>query len=240
MQERITPPANYDSINSYAGPDDNYGIDSIMKPRTGQEKCITDIVTGSDKIANIADSVRYAMGEDPAHGWPHVERVLTIADSIARNYCDRINREVLALALVLHDIGRFTGDSNRHHAVVSAEEASRILREHGYEPTVIDAVKHAIIAHSWSLGLEARTLEAMIVSDSDKLDALGAVGIARVFHTGCQMNRGFEDSIGHFYEKILRIPEKLYLPESKAIAEERLQIVKMFLEAWRREVNMLE
>ena len=218
----------------------SYGIDGIMVTQKGQKSCVISTILSDRKINSIITSVKHIMGEDPAHGWPHVERVLTIADTLAQNYGDRINREVLALAVILHDIGRFTGDRRKHHAMASAEEASRILREHGYEPIVIDAVEHAIIAHSWSLGMEARTIEAMILSDADKLDALGAVGIARVFHTGCQMDRGFQDSIGHFHEKILRIPEKLYLPESKAIAEERLQIVKLFLDAWRREVNMLE
>ncbi len=200
-------------------------------------QCISSFIYSNNNITitEIISVARDLMGNDPAHGWPHVERVLKIADTLARGYCNGINREVVALAIILHDIGRFNNEKRIQHALASVDMASMILKEHGYQDNTISMVSHAILAHSWSLGVKAKTLEAMILSDADKLDALGAVGIARVFHTGCQMNRGFNDSIGHFYEKILRIPERLYLPEAKWIAKERLRIIENFLEAWRRE-----
>ena len=82
-----------------------------------------------------------------------VERALKLADTLAQGYCNGVNREVVALAIILHDIGRFNNEKHIHHAVVSVDMASMILKEHGHQDNVISMVSHAILAHSWSLGV---------------------------------------------------------------------------------------
>lgn len=91
--------------------------------------------------------------------------------------------EVLALAALLHDIARPLEDSGKveDHALEGARIARRYLRSLGYPEDKVEAVAHAIEAHRFSRGPEPATLEAKILSDADKLDAIGAVGIARVF-----------------------------------------------------------
>ncbi len=175
------------------------------------------------------------MGRDPAHGWPHVERVARLARRIIVEEGLNPDWRVLDAAILLHDTGRFV--EGEHHALASARLARLVLPGLGYGAGEVEAVVHAILAHSYSLGVKASTIEARVLSDADKLDALGAVGIARVFHTGCQLNRSFEDSLEHFREKILRLPGLLYYDASRRIAEKRIGIIEAFLESARQELG---
>ncbi len=189
-------------------------------------------------IGLINSISRMLLGGDPAHGWPHVERVRRLAWEIVslEGLEDKINKCVLDASIALHDVGRSTS-SNMHHAAESAKVAVELLGALGASSSCMKAVEHAILAHSYSLGVKAETLEARVLSDADKLDALGAIGIARVFHTGCKMGRDFEDSVKHFYDKILRLPDTMYLNASRKIAAERLRIIEGFLREWRREIG---
>ncbi|MEB3851074.1 MAG: HD domain-containing protein [Desulfurococcales archaeon] len=178
----------------------------------------------------LEDRARALMGGDPAHGWPHVLRVARWASRIIEGEGVEPRWRILYPALLLHDVGRAVGGGG-HHAVESARVARGLL-EGALSPGELEGVVHAILAHSYSLGVRAESLEAMILSDADKLDALGAVGVARVFHTGCQLGRGFEDSVGHFREKILRLPSLMYLETSRRAAEALASRVRSYLEWW--------
>ena len=176
------------------------------------------------------------MGYDPAHGWPHVIRVLKIARRIAEEIRGKIDWLVLETAIALHDIGRNLPGSD-HHAIKSAVFAEEVLPSLGYDKGSVEAIVHAIRSHSYSLGESAETVEAKILSDADKIDALGAVGIARVIHTGCQLHRSFKESLLHFYEKILNLPSLMYLDVSKRIAEERISIIQSFVKELEKELD---
>ncbi|MCE4600827.1 MAG: HD domain-containing protein [Desulfurococcales archaeon] len=171
---------------------------------------------------------RAMMGADPAHGWPHIVRVHKLSRKIAEGLDEPVNWRILEAAILLHDIGRSI-EGVEHHAVKSARFAGEILPGLGYGVDEVESIVHAIRSHSFSLGEAATTLEAKILSDADKLDALGAVGIARVIHTGCRINRSFEDSLRHFHEKILGLPEHMYLEPSRRMAYRRLEIVRRFV-----------
>jgi uncharacterized protein len=172
------------------------------------------------------------MGDDPCHGWPHVERVASYALKLVSDN-ESIDFEALAIAILLHDIGRFY-QTDLHHAVTSSRVAEVLLKGLGYPEEFIEKVSHAIISHSYSLGVTAKTMEAMILSDADKLDAIGAIGIYRVIYTSGMRRRGFSDSLNHFREKIIKLKEKLYLPQSKKIAEELHRRVEIYI-TWLRE-----
>ncbi len=171
---------------------------------------------------------RAIMGADPAHGWPHIVRVHKLSRRIAGELDEPVNWRILETAILLHDVGRSI-EGGGHHAVKSARFAEEILPSLGYGADEVESVVHAVRSHSYSLGEPATTIEAKILSDADKLDALGAVGIARVIHTGCRINRSFEDSLKHFYEKILDLPGYMYLEPSRKIAYRRLEIVRRFV-----------
>ncbi|MCE4614590.1 MAG: HD domain-containing protein [Desulfurococcales archaeon] len=186
----------------------------------------------NEKVKFIKDFSKMTMGNDPCHGWPHVERVAAYALKLIGND-DSIDYEALAIAVLLHDIGRFY-QSDLHHAITSSKISEILLRGLEYPDDFIENVSHAIIAHSFSLGVTAKTKEAMILSDADKLDAIGAIGIYRVIYTSGLYHRSFSDSINHFGEKITRLKEKLYLPESKRIAEELHRRVELYVK-WLKE-----
>ena len=181
----------------------------------------------------IANSI---MGCDPAHGWPHVARVYSYSKRIVENEGIRVDWRVLEASIALHDIGRFT-PGRGHHAEKSASLAVELLPSLGMGD-IVEEVRHAILAHSYSLGIEPKTLEAKVLSDADKLDALGAIGIARVIHTGCQMGRSFVESLSHFREKILRLPGRMYFDYSRSLAGRLAAVVESYVEALEEELGM--
>jgi len=146
-----------------------------------------------------------------------------------------VNYEVLALAVLLHDIAR--GEESRGHAKRSAEIAERLLRELGCPEDRIQRVVEAIRTHSFSAGETPRSLEARILSDADKLDAIGAVGVARCFTEGGLRRRDLPASIYHFYEKLLRLRSVLYTPEARQLAERRHRFLEMFLQEFYKDLR---
>ncbi len=115
------------------------------------------------------------------HDFDHVLRVLALAERIGR--AEGADLAVVRTAALLHDVGESQG--RRDHHLRGAAIAREILA--GSPPEFIEAVAHAIEAHRFRAEPTPRTLEAKVVSDADKLDALGAIGIARVFaHAGAR------------------------------------------------------
>lgn len=165
------------------------------------------------------------------HGYEHTERVIETCRAIGTTL--NADLDVLIPAAILHDIGR--GNSN--HASHGAEMAQKILEENGY--TKIDEIVHAINVHSFSAGGEAKTIEAKILSDADKLDAMGATGIYRAAQFGVEHNRPIEEFIEHFYEKLLTLKDLLYTNEAKKIAEQRHQYMLGYLEQLDKELKSL-
>ena len=182
------------------------------------------------RLRVIYELSKTVMGRDPVHGWPHVERVLGLVLRLSKRYRGKVDLEALIAATLLHDIGRrLEEDYGEHHAVISARLARELLGALGYSEEFIGKVEHIILAHSFSLGARARTLEAMILSDADKLDALGAIGVVRAFMLGGERGESISDKIRHFREKLLRLKELLYLDESARIAERRHRFLELFL-----------
>ncbi|WP_456421391.1 HD domain-containing protein [Thermococcus sp.] len=171
------------------------------------------------------------------HGFSHVERVFNLCLHIGRE--EGADLEVLALASLLHDIARPLEDSGKveDHALESARIARHFLLGLGYPEEKVEAVVHAIEAHRFSRGPEPRTLEAKILSDADKLDAIGAIGIARVFMYSGEHGRDIEASLRHFEEKILKLKDLMYTETARRIAEDRHRFTVEFIERIKREIE---
>ncbi len=188
----------------------------------------------------VEEIVKGVMSPDPVHGYPHVERVRRLALRIASNYPEA-DREVIELSALLHDIARNGGRNNAKkafdHALASARVAEVILKALGLPKEKVEAVVHAIEAHSFSAGREPKSLEAKILSDADKLDALGAVGVVRVFMYSAIIGRSIKDSIVHFESKILKLPSLMWTPEGRREAGRRIKFVKEFLRELEAELN---
>ncbi|GKX65970.1 HD domain-containing protein [Inconstantimicrobium mannanitabidum] len=200
-----------------------------------------------------------------AHNLDHVYRVYNLCLLIAKSE-DSVNLDVLIPAALLHDIARVkeskdeTGEID--HAVLGSEMAGEILRALEYEETEIYKIKHCILAHRFRTGNEPRTIEAKILFDADKLDVIGATGIARTFMLAGQFGQRLEidDSLDQYlktntvengrikdvskhspfieYEvKFKKVPEKLYTQKAKEIGIERLKFMEEYFNTLRAEMR---
>jgi len=171
------------------------------------------------------------------HGCKHVERVLKLSSEIGAVL--NANLPVIKIAALLHDVGRSLKkeDEVKNHAEISAELAENFLLKHNFDITIEDVenILHCIRAHSFSNDLEPKTLEAKILSDADKLDALGAIGLYRTIGFTISRNRGLDDVIEHLENKILKLKNRLYLDISKEIAKSREKLIIKFYNAIKEE-----
>ncbi|MBI2845807.1 MAG: HD domain-containing protein [Chloroflexi bacterium] len=130
-------------------------------------------------MISVEEAKAYYEGTDPAHDFEHVLRVLALAEKIGAE--ERADLEVLRAAVLLHDIGRGDEERGLDHAQTSADMARSILAAKGWPEDRIERVREAILSHRFRAGPEPLTLEARILYDADKLDAIGAIGIARAY-----------------------------------------------------------
>jgi len=127
------------------------------------------------------ESVRkWYPASDPVHGFDHIERVYRMAERLARE--EGADLEIVRAAALLHDIegSHPAGEERANHHHQSADQAAKILRAEGWSEERIAAVQHCIRAHRYRDNREPpATIEAKILFDADKLDVLGAIGVAR-------------------------------------------------------------
>jgi len=182
-----------------------------------------------DIVAEAEELARALLGQGLAHGYPHVERVRRYAHAIVEAEGLEVDDTVLELAVLLHDAGRPLGEP---HARLSARIAEAFLAGR-LEGARLGRVVNAILYHSYSYarryGVEPAGAEALILSDADKLDALGIVGFLRVFLYGCEAGRSLGESVGHFDEKIFRLRRMLHYGYSKRLAESLEERVRVAL-----------
>jgi len=189
-----------------------------------------DEVLSDKRVRMIYELSRIIMGDDPVHGWPHIERVLGLALRIAENINSHVDYKVLVLSVLLHDIGRLSEDHlGKHHAVISAEIVEKLLENLGFSKDLVKRVVEAIRTHSFSRSEQPRSLEAMILSDADKLDALGIIGFLRVFHFSWQHDRDLKYTIQHFYDKIFKLGDLMHYRYSKEKATELINLTRNIL-----------
>ncbi|MBE1281954.1 MAG: HD domain-containing protein [Rhodobacteraceae bacterium] len=198
--------------------------------------------------------VAQQMDQDPAHDLAHLDRVWTNAHRIARHE-GGVDLRVLMAATYLHDLVNLPKDApNRAEAsTLSAQAAEPILQSLGYEAAEIEAAQHAIAAHSFSAGIPAKSAEALILRDADRLDALGAIGIARTFIVAGAIERAIYDpsdpfaaqrdlddqvwSIDHWHLKLLQLPNDMVTAKGREIAGKRARLMLAYLEQLSKEID---
>ena len=191
----------------------------------------TDRIT-QDAIAYIRALFR---GNADGHGADHALRVRRNAMMIAEG--EACDPQIVSLAALLHDADDHKLFSTEHNA-----NARRFLEEHGIAPETTERICAAINAVSFSKnkGKRPETAEGRIVQDADRLDALGAVGIARTFAYGGGHGRPPEESIAHFHEKLLLLKDMMNTEKGREIAEERHAFLEAFLREWEKETETPE
>jgi len=166
------------------------------------------------------------------HGFEHTERVYQTCSYLGNGVGADLS--ILLPAALLHDVGRGADD----HALASAEIARQILEATGYERDRVEAVVEAISTHSFSGERAPTTLEAKILSDADKLDAMGALGVYRAAMYSAEHGRPVKEFIAHFHEKLLKLRDRMFTPEARRMAESRHRFMLDFLAQLDRELKL--
>ena len=169
-------------------------------------------------------------GHDAAHSLRVYRNTCLIAD--AEPTCDRF---IVSLAALLHD-----ADDHKLFHTENNANARAFLTAHAVSPAQVEAICQVIngVSFSKNRGIRPQTLEGQIVQDADRLDALGAVGIARTFAYGGAKHRSLTNSLSHFDEKLLLLYDLLSTEEARRIALPRHEFLKAFYARFREEAAM--
>jgi len=206
-------------------------------------------------VISVAEAKALYRGADAVHDFDHVLRVLRLAERIGR--AEGAELPIVRTAALLHDVGREEAQSaGADHAVVAAARAHETLKE--LPAARVEAVIHAIAAHRFRTDPQPSTLEAKVLFDADKLDAIGAVGVARAFAYGGAHGQRLwapiasvdldrwkaqgDDPDNHtpvheFVVKLCRIKDRLFTPTGRQIAAARHETMVAFFERLSKEVR---
>ncbi|MFH1385886.1 MAG: HD domain-containing protein [Patescibacteria group bacterium] len=189
------------------------------------------------------------------HDWDHVVRVYNLAIVLAKK--EKADMVVVKTAALLHDIKRseeMLGGGQFCHALEGAKEAEKILQELDYDKDFVLAVKYAIEAHRYRNNIKPKSLEAKILSDADKLDALGAIGVGRGFlwcgRHGSRLHNTDKKSIlansphdknhtlyTEYMVKLRFLKNKMFTESGRKIAQERTAFMAKFIKRLDNEVK---
>ena len=216
---------------------------------------MTDAQIIEKTIVFVKDALKKAEG---GHDWFHIQRVFNNSMLIAKD--EKVNILVVGLGALLHDIA----DAKFHNGdeTIAPKMARKFLKSLKVEPKAIDHVVQIIQNISFKNSLEGgrkkfRSKELEVIQDADRLDAMGAIGIARAFHYGGFKNRKLYDpaispklnmgkeeykrskspTINHFYEKLLLLKDKMNTDSGRKLAEKRHDFMMDYLEQFYKEWN---
>ena len=206
-------------------------------------------------LATVATQVqaRFVDFTDLAHGWEHVHRVYHLALILSeREHADGL---IVGLAALLHDLGRTTRGPARCHAQRSAKLAKKLLAAYDLSPETLQAILHAILAHSYRHGTCPETLEARVLYDADRLDSLGASGVMRwamttrhgrwpqtaTYHPDdpfalWRVPDGQRYLLDRFFTKLLQLPESMTTTTGHVMAERRVAFLRLYLQELQQEL----
>mgnify|MGYP002386687123 FL=1 len=206
-----------------------------------------------------AEAKKYFVGASGCHDWTHVERVRALALRIGKK--EKADLFVVEAAALLHDIGRKAEMKSKGlfcHAEKGAETAKVVLKKMGLGKDEIENIVHCISTHRFRKSNIPETLEAKVLFDADKMDSIGAIGVARLFvfsgnvgsnnlYTGNEKklaNDGKdysytkEDSaLLEYYKKVQYVHKRALTKEGKKIAKERHEFMKGYFSRFNKEVK---
>ena len=189
---------------------------------------------------------------DAAHDVSHVKRV--VKNALYLSDLEKTNNDVVLPAALLHDCVAVAKDSpmRAQGSRLAADAAVTFLAESGYPEALLPEIHHAIEAHSFSAGITVRSREAAVVQDADRLDSLGATGIARCLLVGGRLNRPLWDpddpfcderepddaryTLDHFYAKLFKLPGTMKTEAGRTEAQRRAALMQGYLEQLRQEI----
>jgi uncharacterized protein len=199
------------------------------------------------------DFINKTAPADAAHDISHIKRV--VKTTLYLTDIEESNLEITLPAACLHDCVAVPKNSplRSQGSRLAAEAAVEFLSEIEYPAELLPDIAHAIEAHSFSANIPCRTLEAKVVQDADRMDALGAIGIARCLIVGGQFgsaifnpddpfceNREPDDkayAVDHFYAKLFKLPGTMQTEAGRVEAQRRVDLMQDFLDNLRNEIT---
>jgi uncharacterized protein len=211
------------------------------------------LVTNLEQMMKTVELLLH--NQSPAHDFQHILRVYKNAEMISRQE-DGVDLDIVLAAALLHDLVVYPKGSSKtiNSADDSADLAKKILFEYkNYPIEKIEKVADTIRTHSYSKKLNPSTLEGKILQDADRLDAIGAIGIARTFSVGgsenrslynpadafCESERPLDDTqwtLDHMKKKLMILKNSMHTKTAKKLAEQRTEFMELFLNQLRKEM----
>ncbi len=203
-------------------------------------------------LKKLEKEVKVKMENDSAHDFEHIKRVYNNAKKLAIK--EKANTKLVLSAVLLHDIVSYPKSDSRSKtsSVKSSQDAKKILKNYPFTNDEIKIITDAIKDHSFSRKKTPKTLVGKILQDADRLDAIGAVGIARVFAVGGAEHRPFyntEDpfcskrepndkkwTLDHFFRKLLLLEDLMSTKSAKIEAKRRTKILTNYLFELKKEI----
>ncbi len=190
-------------------------------------------------MITVEEARTYYSGAESAHDFDHVLRVLVLAERLARE--ENADLEIVRIAALLHDISRSEEDLHpgSDHAEMAAFRSREILLARNMDPARVEKIVHAIATHRFRTKAVPQTLEAKILSDADKLDSIGAIGVARAFAVSGALNQRLwsggphetaatrdqrnsnHSAVAEFAVKLSHVPDRIFTPSARRLADER-------------------
>lgn len=207
-----------------------------------------------DRILKLIPLVKpYYNSPDPAHDWAHIGRVASTAKKLSKDL--NVNLECVLAGVYCHDLINLPKDhpDRKEASFLSSKEAEPLLKEAGFNQDEIIIIQKAIVEHSFSKGARPTCLEAAIVQDADRLDALGAIGILRCAAVNTQMKSKFYEPqdplaqrrelddktymLDHYFVKLFKLPEMMNTQMGKELGLKRVSYMKSFLQELMGEIQ---
>jgi len=204
-------------------------------------------------INSLKQEVYNLMINDSAHDFDHIMRVFKNAQKICKK--ENAHEKLVLSAVLLHDIVSYPKFDKRSKlsSIKSAEKSKKILKKFNFTKEEIQTISDAIRDHSFSRNKIPVTIEGKILQDADRLDAIGAIGIARVFAVSGSEKRPFYNvkdpfcknrvpndeiwALDHFYRKLFKLESLMNTKSGKIEAKKRTKVLKDFLNELKKEIQ---
>ncbi len=205
-------------------------------------------------MPTIEEARGFYTDDDPVHGFSHILRVYRLCERIGRQ--ENADLTIVRAAALLHDVEGDVDVREDHH-LAAARFAEKTLLKEGWSEEAIKAVVHCIRAHRFRDDSEKpQTVEAQVLFDADKIDAIGAVGVARavayavragmdvyappsdLYLSSGKYEPGESQTVAHEYLfKLRHIKDRLFTPSGRSLAAERHELMVRFFEGWLKEIG---
>ncbi len=203
-------------------------------------------------LESLKQEIQLKMSNDSAHDFDHIMRVYKNAQKICKK--EKTDEKLVLSAVLLHDVISYPKSDKRSKlsSLKSSEVSKQILKKYNFTENEIQIISDAIKDHSFSQNKTPKTIEGKILQDADRLDAIGAIGIARVFAVAGSEKRHFfsindpfckkrapDDHkwvLDHFYKKLLLLESLMNTKSGKTEAKKRTKVLKYFLSELKKEL----